>query len=603
MNKPLITLVTPDYPPKRGGVAKYLFNLVQAAQGRISVVVPENFTADERVQVQRRKFFWRMWPKWWPLINLCRELGTDGRLVLVSHVFPVGTAAWLSRLLGGAEYAVIFHGLDLRLVQGIWKRWLFCRITERAKLLIVNSRSTKKDLLLLAPTARPLILTPGVEAVALMSREQARSKLNLSPQSRIVLSVARLVPRKGIDIALRAMASLADQIEYVVVGDGTDFERLQNMAREAGINVRWIRNAEDEEKWLWLTAADVFLLPVRDVGDDVEGFGIVFLEAARAGVPVVAGKSGGAIEAVQSGETGLLVDPHDVQQIAQVVKTLLQNPTYARDLGAKALKRAEADFNWITRWNLLEENLGYGLQVSGYGTSDKLAIVIPCFNHADILRRTLENICHQTRSADELVVVDDGSADNPEAVVKEFSDRLPIKFIRLSENRGAPYARNLGAVQTTAPLILFLDADAELVPDALQTLTDALVRQPQAGFAYSNFFWGTKRFRGRPFDFEALKQRNFIHTSSLIRRSAFPGFDESLKKFQDWDLWLTMARRGSFGVWIDRELYRIQPRREGMSRWLPRVAFWIPWSRLGFVPKDLTKYREAEEIVRKKHGI
>ena len=243
MNKPLITLVTPDYPPKRGGVAKYLFNLVQAAQGRISVVVPENFAADERAGVQRRKFFWRAWPKWWPLIGVCREQGANGRLVLVSHVFPVGTAAWLSRLLGGAEYAVIFHGLDLRLVQGVWKRWLFRRITERAKLLIVNSRSTEKDLLLLAPTARPLILTPGVEAVIPMPREQARSKLNLSPQSQIILSVARLVPRKGIDVALRAMALLADQVEYVVVGEGADFERLQNMAQEAGINVRWIRNA------------------------------------------------------------------------------------------------------------------------------------------------------------------------------------------------------------------------------------------------------------------------------------------------------------------------------------------------------------------------
>jgi phosphatidylinositol alpha-1,6-mannosyltransferase len=597
MNKPLITLVTPDYPPARGGVARYLSNLVRAAQGRINVVAPENF-----------EFFWRMWPKWWPLVGLCREQGVSGRLVLVSHVFPVGTAAWLSRLLGGAEYAVIFHGLDLRLVKGTWKRWLFRRITERAKLLIVNSRSTEKDLLLLAPTARPLILTPGVEAAPPVSREQARSKLNLSSDSQIVLSVARLVPRKGIDVALRAMSLLnfelrTSNFEYVVVGDGPDLERLQNVARDLGINVRWIRHAEDEEKWLWLAAADVFLLPVRDVGDDVEGFGIVFLEAGRVGVPVVAGKSGGAIEAVQAGETGLLIDPHDVEQIAQVVKTLLQNPTYARDMGAKAQKRVQADFDWNSRWHLLEENLGYGLQASGCGTSDKLAVVIPCFNHADVLRRTLENICHQTRSIDELVIVDDGSTDHPELVVKEFVSRLPIKFIRLAENRGAPYARNLGARETTAPMILFLDADAEFVPDALRTLTSALEAQADADFVYSNFFWGAKRFRGQPFDFEALKQRNFIHTSSLIRRGAFPGFDESLKKFQDWDLWLTMARRGSRGVWIDRELYRIQPRREGMSRWLPRAAFWIPWSRLGFVPKDLTKYREAEEIVRKKHGI
>ena len=89
----------------------------------------------------------------------------------------------------------------------------------------------------------------------------------------------------------------------------------------------------------------------------------------------------------------------------------------------------------------------------------------------------------------------------------------------------------------------------------------------------------------------------------MIRRCAFPGFDEKLARFQDWDLWLTIAKRGGVGVWIDKELFRVEPRSAGISRWLPRVMYWIPWQWLGFIPKEISKYRDAEAIVRKKHGI
>lgn len=233
----------------------------------------------------------------------------------------------------------------------------------------------------------------------------------------------------------------------------------------------------------------------------------------------------------------------------------------------------------------------------------EIAIIIPCFNHANVLRRTLEGITNQTLRPTEVVVVDDGSTDHPEIIVREFESRLPISFVRFDVNRAAPAARNEGFRRTTAPFVLFLDADAALVPDALATFAQTLEQHPDASFAYSNFYWGVKRFRGQPFEVDQLKRRNFIHTVSLIRRSAFPGFDESLRKFQDWDLWLTMAENGLKGVWIDRYLFRIQPRKQGMSRWLPKIAHVIPWQRLGFIPKEITNYRESEKIVRVKHRI
>lgn len=230
----------------------------------------------------------------------------------------------------------------------------------------------------------------------------------------------------------------------------------------------------------------------------------------------------------------------------------------------------------------------------------EIAVVIPCYNHSNVLRRTLEALQRQTLQPREIVVVDDASDDRPEGVAREFS---AVRFVRLAVHGGAPKARNEGARQTAAPSILFLDADAELQPDALEAMSKALQDHPDASFAYSNFFWGMKRFPAQEWDVEALKRQNYIHTSSLIRRTDFSGFDESLTKFQDWDLWLTMAEQGKKGVWINRELYRIEPRKQGLSRWLPRIAYMIPWQKLGYQPKEVGRYREAEAIVRQKHHI
>jgi glycosyltransferase involved in cell wall biosynthesis len=237
--------------------------------------------------------------------------------------------------------------------------------------------------------------------------------------------------------------------------------------------------------------------------------------------------------------------------------------------------------------------------------NDHIAVIIPCFNHAYVLRRTLKALTKQTVQPAEVVVVDDCSTDDPELIVNEFNKKLPIKFLRFRHNRGAPAARNEGAKETVSPYLLFLDADAELVPDALEAMMKALEDRPETDFAYADFYWGRKRFRGREFDPDQLKKRNWIHTSSLIRRSVFPGFDETLKKFQDWDLWLTLAKQGVKGVWIDRPLFRIEPRRRGtgMSFWLPSIAHRLPWPMLGWMPSEIRRYREAEQILRTKHSL
>lgn len=121
--------------------------------------------------------------------------------------------------------------------------------------------------------------------------------------------------------------------------------------------VRFIHEADDAERNAWYAASDAFALPVRDEGDDVEGFGIVFLEAALAGLPSVAGRSGGAPEAVLDGETGLLVDSTDPQAIAGAVQRLRADPELRRRLGRTGCERGLRDFRWEDRWGKLRSSI------------------------------------------------------------------------------------------------------------------------------------------------------------------------------------------------------------------------------------------------------
>jgi hypothetical protein len=129
-----------------------------------------------------------------------------------------------------------------------------------------------------------------------------------------------------------------------------------------------------------------------------------------------------------------------------------------------------------------------------------------------------------------------------------------------------------------------------------------LQEHPEAAFVYSSFYFGWKLFPCFAFDAERLKKMNYIHTSSLMRRAAFPGFDESLKRLQDWDLWLTMGERGQSGVWINKPLFRVHTGGT-MSRWVPTVFYQLSWPILGYTPNRIRRYQEAEKILKQKHHL
>jgi len=229
-----------------------------------------------------------------------------------------------------------------------------------------------------------------------------------------------------------------------------------------------------------------------------------------------------------------------------------------------------------------------------------ISIIIPVYNQADHLKNCLAGIKQQTYDNYEVIVVNDGSTDNVNQIIKEYKQIFNLKLSYFEQaNQGAGAARNRGAESAKGEYLLFCDADTIMEPLMLELMLKTLKENPGASFCYSSFIWGKKKFALWPYDAEKLKKMPYINTASLVKKEHFPGFDETLKRFQDWDLWLTMSEQGRSGVWLNRILYRVNlSGTQTMSRWLPGPVYKL----LPFLP-TVKKYNRARKIIFKKHNL
>jgi glycosyltransferase involved in cell wall biosynthesis len=235
-----------------------------------------------------------------------------------------------------------------------------------------------------------------------------------------------------------------------------------------------------------------------------------------------------------------------------------------------------------------------------------ISVIIPAYNSRKTINITLESLLQQTVLAYEqmeIIIVNDGSTDETNKIVNSFMQEFKsnnINFVYIEqENKGAPAARNRGFKESAGEYLLFCDADIILKPNMLAKMRRALEDFPDAGFAYSSFKWGWKTFGLWPFDAEKLKQMPYINTNSLIKRRAMPedGWDENLKRFQDWDLFLRIVKNGYTGVWLPEILFKIIP--AGIiSSWLPKITYKLPWR-----SRNVKEYSQAMQKIKQKHNI
>lgn len=234
-----------------------------------------------------------------------------------------------------------------------------------------------------------------------------------------------------------------------------------------------------------------------------------------------------------------------------------------------------------------------------------ISVIIPVYNHSRELMRTLASLITQSYRPLEIIIVNDGSTDAFENFARQIQNRanrqdFSIKIIN-QKNLGAPAARNRGFRESTGEYVIFWDADTLAMSCFISKLKEALDNHPEASYAYSKFKFGWKTMRSQKFCVDDLKRYNYIDTTSLIRRSALPArpFDESLKRLQDWDLWLTLLEQNKTGTFVPEVLFKkIVGNRQGISQWLPSFAYRL----LPFL-KSARNYNVARRLVLRKHGL
>jgi phosphatidylinositol alpha-1,6-mannosyltransferase len=353
---PRTLVVTNDYPPQVGGVQQYVWNLVRSLPGdRVEVLAPRwagwrAHDAAEPVVVHR-------WPATsiWPTDEVARRVRSMvAERAIEAVLFGHGLLAAIG-LRAGARYVALTHGWEVWLARtpgaaAVLRTGLrhasavtaVSRFTERR---IRGSLGLREPFHLLYPGVDPDRFTPEVDGSVV------RNALGLDG-ARVVLCVSRLVPRKGQDTLIRGMGllrSIVPEAVLVIAGGGPDRARLEALAHEAPPgSVVFAGEVPDADLPAHYAACDVFAMPCRSrwMGLEVEGFGIVFLEAGASGKPVVAGRSGGADEAVEDEATGLLVEGDEPKATALALAQILTNGPRAERFGRAGRSRVEREFTW-----------------------------------------------------------------------------------------------------------------------------------------------------------------------------------------------------------------------------------------------------------------
>jgi phosphatidyl-myo-inositol dimannoside synthase len=359
-----VLIVTNDFPPRTGGIQSFVHALAMQLSERIVVYAPtwpgaSAFDRSLPFPVVRHPTSLML-----PLSSVRRRalaiMASQGcDRVLFGAAAPLGLLAPALRQAGARRIVALTHGHEVGWAALPVARTLLRRIGDsvdvvtylgdyfRVRLASALSPAAAARMARLAPAVDTETFRPGCGGAAI------RQRLGLSERP-VILCVSRLVARKGQDTLIRALPSVLDANErrpvLLLVGDGPYAGKLRRIAHEFGVtkNVVFAGEAPAGELPACYDAADVFAMPCRTrrAGFDVEGLGIVFLEAAASGLPVIAGNSGGAPDAVLDGETGFVVAGGEPEIVADRLNRLLADPALMRDMGIKGRAWMESSWQW-----------------------------------------------------------------------------------------------------------------------------------------------------------------------------------------------------------------------------------------------------------------
>ncbi len=363
-----LLLLTYEYPPLVGGIGRYCATLAEGLVEmghQVIILIPRSVEgADEVIRGVEVRCFPRSRGPFRSFVDayrVYREIRVRRpHYVLATHGFsfaPLGLLGLLYRF----PYALTIHGSDVRRytstqgLAGALRRWLFRRAIERAQRLICVSQFARRSLQSLSyvPSNKLHVVYSGLDLKRFApSDERAvkrlRERFGLAGRL-VLLTVARLVPRKGHDQVLHSLARIVPiyrDVHYLIVGEGPDRERLVEITKNLHLesHVTFVGRVPEEELNHYYDIADIYVMVSRQEGETVEGFGFAFIEASARGLPVIGGRHGGVPEAIVDGQTGFLVDPLDTDDLIQKLLALIEDPSLRQTLGKQGRERVLAEF-------------------------------------------------------------------------------------------------------------------------------------------------------------------------------------------------------------------------------------------------------------------
>ncbi len=376
-----LLFVTNEFVPIGGGIATYSFELSSALNrlGHKTIVIAarrnaKNIAYDQKIDfpvfrtLEFKSSFFRHLHRLYVSIKVsyvCKP-----KILLASDWRP-GLIVLIVSKIFGIPFAVSAYGSEVFLAQqNALSRWLSRYVFNKAVVIFSISQYTKELLVKFGVDSDKVkVITLGVNPdrwyVSEEQIQEIKNRLGLH-EKRILLTLARLDSRKGHDIVLRALPTVLASYPntlYVIAGKGDNEHHLRNLVSQLGLeqNVIFTGFISEEDKAPLYFASDVYVLLSRQEDVKVEGFGITLLEASACGRPVVAGKHGGVVDAVEDGRTGLLVDPHDPNEVAKTINCLLKDTDFAYELGRNGRLKVEKEANWVNvaeqTWAIFHETM------------------------------------------------------------------------------------------------------------------------------------------------------------------------------------------------------------------------------------------------------
>lgn len=364
-----LLVLTELFLPTKGGTAVWFAEVYRRLGGKDIHIVTADVTGASEVDAIHPNTVHRLnlqrvaWLKPESLAMYVRLFMRSLRLALThrfdaihaGRALPEGLVAWLVARLTFHPVVIYAHGEELT-TWGRGGKYKAMRFALRhADRVIANSDFTREELLRMdVDDERITLINPGVDTTRFcpgLPCDDLKAQIGLQPGQKLILSVGRLSRRKGFDMAVRSLPMLIEHgidVHYALIGIGEDWEYLGELARELGVQDRLHRlgHVAPEDLPRWYNACDVFAMPNREINGDTEGFGMVFIEAGACGKPVVAGQAGGTGAAVVEGVTGLRVEGTEVQVVAEALRRVLQDTSFARQMGEAACARVKERFDW-----------------------------------------------------------------------------------------------------------------------------------------------------------------------------------------------------------------------------------------------------------------